>query len=109
MAEPDDDRLPGDPARRHRRAPRVAARDLAQRPAVFGVTTDGADVAYHQMWPGGGELEHVAFASCAGPTGDGFGRTAGESAIWAPHGTAMARAGVEVARARTTLEPSTGS
>ncbi|MHB8296296.1 MAG: carbon-nitrogen hydrolase family protein [Acidimicrobiales bacterium] len=40
----------------------------------------------------------VVFASFAGPTGDGFDETAGSSAIWAPDGTAVARAGPEVGR-----------
>ncbi|MFI7024920.1 carbon-nitrogen hydrolase family protein [Micromonospora sp. NPDC049900] len=35
----------------------------------------------------------VAVASCAGPTGGGFGETAGRSAIWAPDGSVLARAG----------------
>ncbi|MFI7575810.1 carbon-nitrogen hydrolase family protein [Micromonospora sp. NPDC049497] len=36
---------------------------------------------------------YVAVASCAGPTGGGFIRTAGRSAIWSPDGTVLARAG----------------
>ena len=36
---------------------------------------------------------YVAFASFAGPTGGGFGRTAGTSTIWAPDGKPLARAG----------------
>jgi predicted amidohydrolase len=36
---------------------------------------------------------YVAFASFAGPTGGGFGRTAGTSTIWAPDETPLARAG----------------
>ncbi len=39
----------------------------------------------HQVW--------VAVASCAGPTGGGYTATAGRSAIWAPAGEAVARAG----------------
>jgi predicted amidohydrolase len=45
---------------------------------------------------------YVAFASFAGPTGGGYERTAGSSAIWSPDGTLLARAGEqagEVARA----------
>jgi predicted amidohydrolase len=41
-------------------------------------------------------------ASFAGPTGGGFGRTAGRSGIWSPDGTVLARAGAaarEIARA----------
>ena len=48
---------------------------------------------------------YVAFASFAGPTGGGYDRTAGVSSIWAPDGSAMARAGVEpggIARASLT-------
>jgi predicted amidohydrolase len=44
----------------------------------------------------------VAFASFAGPTGEGYDRTAGSSSIWAPGGAVVARAGPaagEVARA----------
>jgi len=37
----------------------------------------------------------VALASFAGPTGGGYDRTAGCSAIWAPDGTQLARAGRE--------------
>jgi predicted amidohydrolase len=37
----------------------------------------------------------VAFASFAGPTGDGYAETAGRSAIWSPDGTAVAAAGTE--------------
>jgi predicted amidohydrolase len=36
---------------------------------------------------------HVAFASCAAPTGGGFDRTAGHSTIWSPDGSTLARAG----------------
>ena len=36
----------------------------------------------------------VAFASFAGPTGDGYTDTAGRSTIWAPDGAVIARAGV---------------
>ncbi|MEW2474900.1 carbon-nitrogen hydrolase family protein [Micromonospora gifhornensis] len=36
---------------------------------------------------------HVAVASFAGPTGGGFHETAGRSAIWAPDGSVLARAG----------------
>lgn len=45
---------------------------------------------------------YVVFASFAGPTGGGYDRTAGSSAIWSPEGTVLARAGVaagELARA----------
>jgi len=35
----------------------------------------------------------VAFASFAGPTGGGYSQTAGSSAIWAPTGEALSRAG----------------
>jgi predicted amidohydrolase len=46
----------------------------------------------------------VAFASFAGPTGDVFTETAGESAIWSPDGVALARAGPAVGGvARATL------
>jgi predicted amidohydrolase len=38
----------------------------------------------------------VAFASFAGPTGGGYNRTAGSSAIWSPEGEALARAGSRV-------------
>lgn len=38
---------------------------------------------------------HVAFASCAGPTGPDYMETAGVSTVWAPDGTALARAGAE--------------
>ncbi|WP_200835499.1 hypothetical protein [Parafrankia sp. BMG5.11] len=41
--------------------------------------------------------------SFAGPTGGGFARTAGRSAIWAPDGTLRAHAGPRPGRlARTT-------
>lgn len=47
---------------------------------------------------------YVAFASFAGPTGEGFTDTAGSSAIWSPDGVPVARAGPEVgALARATL------
>jgi predicted amidohydrolase len=36
---------------------------------------------------------YVAFAGFAGPTGGVFTATAGESAVWSPEGTVMARAG----------------
>jgi predicted amidohydrolase len=39
---------------------------------------------------------YVAFASFAGPTGGGFSATAGNSAIFAADGTAVARVGVEI-------------
>jgi len=45
---------------------------------------------------------YVAFASFAGPTGGGYGATAGESTIWSPGGSELARAGSrpgEIARA----------
>jgi predicted amidohydrolase len=45
---------------------------------------------------------YVVFASCAGPTGGGFHRTAGSSTIWAPDGAVLARASAragEIARA----------
>ena len=48
----------------------------------------------------------VAFASFAGPTGGGYTRTAGSSAIWSPTGGALARAGTgagEFARATLVL------
>ncbi|MET7422034.1 carbon-nitrogen hydrolase family protein [Dactylosporangium sp. NPDC005555] len=46
----------------------------------------GARIAVaHGVW--------VAFASFAGPTGDGYTETAGRSAIWSPDGTPVARAG----------------
>ncbi len=38
---------------------------------------------------------YVAFASHAGPTGGGFTRTAGHSAIYSADGTALARAGAD--------------
>lgn len=37
----------------------------------------------------------VAVASWAGPTGHGYDRTAGRSAVWSPDGVAVARAGAE--------------
>jgi predicted amidohydrolase len=47
---------------------------------------------------------YVAFASFAGPTGNVFTDTAGNSAIYAPDGTALARVGVEIGGiARATL------
>ena len=39
----------------------------------------------HQLW--------VALASFAGPTGGGYGQTAGQSGIWAPDGTQVSAAG----------------
>lgn len=36
---------------------------------------------------------YVAFASCAGATGPDYPETAGVSTVWAPDGTALARAG----------------
>jgi hypothetical protein len=38
----------------------------------------------------------VAFASFAGPTGNVFTDTAGNSAIYAPDGTALSRVGAEI-------------
>ena len=50
----------------------------------------------HNVW--------VAVASFAGATGGGFARTAAHSAIWAPSGVVIARAGPEPgAIARATL------
>jgi predicted amidohydrolase len=50
----------------------------------------------HRVW--------VAFASFAGPTGGGYARTAGCSAVWAPGGDILAQAGPEPgAIARATL------
>jgi predicted amidohydrolase len=50
----------------------------------------------HRVW--------VAVASFAGATGGGFPRTAGQSSIWAPEGSLLARCGPEVgAIARATL------
>ena len=47
---------------------------------------------------------HVAFASFAGPTGGGYGRTAGCSAIWSPAGGVLARAATATgAIARATI------
>ncbi len=47
---------------------------------------------------------HVAFASCAGATGEGYDRTAGVSSIWSPDGSPVARAGREPGElARATL------
>lgn len=47
---------------------------------------------------------HVAFASFAGPTGGGYDRTAGASAIWSPAGSVLARAGSETGdMARTSI------
>jgi predicted amidohydrolase len=47
----------------------------------------------------------VAFASFAGPTGGGYARTAGASAIWAPSGKALSRAGTQPGEiARATLD-----
>ncbi len=49
----------------------------------------------------------VVMASFAGSTGGGFARAAGHSAIWAPDGAVLARAGPEPgAIARATLSPS---
>ena len=46
----------------------------------------------------------VAFASFAGPTGGGYTRTAGSSAIWSPTGEALARAGTRAGEfAKATL------
>ncbi len=46
----------------------------------------------------------VAVASLAGPTGGGFARTAGRSAIWTPDGVAVSRAEPEPGEiARATL------
>ncbi len=46
----------------------------------------------------------VAIASFAGPTGEGYGRTAGGSGIWSPDGAEIARAGSEPGTwARATL------
>jgi predicted amidohydrolase len=46
----------------------------------------------------------VVVASFAGPTGGGFARTAGRSAIWTPDGVALSRAGPEPGgMARATL------
>lgn len=50
---------------------------------------------------------HVAFASFAGPTGEGYDASAGRSSIWDPTGTLVARAGTqpgEIARARLTSQ-----
>ncbi len=50
----------------------------------------------HRVW--------VAVASCAGPTGGGFARTAGRSGIWSPGGDPVAVAGPEPGgRARAAL------
>jgi predicted amidohydrolase len=47
---------------------------------------------------------YVAFASFAGPTGGGFGHTAGVSSIWTTHGTAITRTGSQPGElARATL------
>jgi predicted amidohydrolase len=47
----------------------------------------------------------VAFASFAGPTGGGYARTAGSSAIWSCTGEVLARAGTGPGElARATLE-----
>jgi len=49
---------------------------------------------------------YVAFASFAGPAGDGYGATAGESTIWSPDGGVIARAGDAPGDlARATLHP----
>jgi predicted amidohydrolase len=48
---------------------------------------------------------YVAFASAAGPTGGGYDATAGESTIWSPDGSVIARASAtpgDVARAALT-------
>jgi predicted amidohydrolase len=48
---------------------------------------------------------HVALASFAGPTGGGYHRTAGSSAIWSPAGEVLAQAGPDAGEfARATLE-----
>jgi predicted amidohydrolase len=39
---------------------------------------------------------YVAMASFAGPTGGGYGHTAGGSAIWSPRGEVLAKAGAQV-------------
>jgi predicted amidohydrolase len=47
---------------------------------------------------------YVAFASFAGPTGDGFDHAAGVSSIWSTHGIAVTRAGSQPSElARATL------
>jgi predicted amidohydrolase len=47
----------------------------------------------------------VAFASFAGPTGGGYGQTAGSSAIWSPRGELLTRAGTLAGElARATIE-----
>ncbi len=51
---------------------------------------------------------HVVFASFAGPTGGGYDRTAGFSAVWSPTGTVLARATAEtgvIARASIGRRP----
>lgn len=49
----------------------------------------------------------VVMASFAGPTGGGFTRTAGRSAIWSADGTVLAEADARPGgMARATLEPS---
>jgi predicted amidohydrolase len=48
----------------------------------------------------------VAFASFAGPTGGGYTRTAGSSAIWSHTGAALARTGTLAGeQAKATLDP----
>jgi predicted amidohydrolase len=50
---------------------------------------------------------YVIFASFAGPTGEGYGMTAGSSTIWSPAGEILARAGVEPGGvARASISPS---
>lgn len=59
-------------------------------------------IADHQVW--------VAAASYAGATGGGFDRPAGRSALWAPDGEVLARAGAEPGElVRATLVPESRS
>ncbi|GAA0957365.1 carbon-nitrogen hydrolase family protein [Actinocorallia libanotica] len=51
---------------------------------------------------------HVAVASFAGPTGEGYDRTAGRSGVWGPDGVPLARCGPEPGTVATALLTSTG-
>jgi predicted amidohydrolase len=51
----------------------------------------------------------VAFASFAGPTGDGYDRTAGVSSIWAADGTPIVRAGIEPGEIARAILTATGT
>ncbi len=78
----------------------VYAAGLADHPHSDAIQEERARriAADHGVW--------VAFASFAGPTGGGYGETAGRSGIWSPTGRVVDRAGREAgALARATLAP----